>query len=302
MQELTTSRSLQDKADEIPDKTEAMGGFIDQNVIMQRNTATGGCLNEILGPQGSGKTSLMLNYACRIMRKYPEEIIIWRDSYQSACQFNRIKNWEIFAEIGTELEFKDVEKESIVDVPITIFKDFKDLRDKMKPQQLNVVYVKEQVIGYITLINFLKTSKGWQSIFIDEYEDIAPINSSGDDYRFIMELGREMKNIRKGLVSLFCNTQSKTQIDWRVRTTFMVKTYLSGARRDKGTSIWQESINKLEKGVAWVNWEGKYGRINYPAFKPKQPILIADDLNRVSSLDKLIAKQNQKKIKQSESL
>ena len=293
MLELKTSKSLQDKAEEIPDMTKAMGEFIDKNIIMSRNTATGGCLNEILGPQGTGKTSMMLNYACRIMEQNPEEIIIWRDSYQSACQFNRIKKWEIFAEQGTKLQFKDIEEEETIDLPITIFKDFNDLNKKLQPQQLNVVYVKDQVIGYITLINYFKTSKGWQSIFIDEYEDIAPINSSGDDYRFIMELGREMKNIRKGLVSLFCNTQSKTQIDWRVRTTFMVKTYLSGARKDKGSSIYQEAINKLEKGKAWVGWEGKYGRITYPGFKPKPPIYIADDTNRISNLDRLIAKRNQ---------
>jgi len=284
--------SLQDKAEEIPDMTEAMGKFIDNNIIMSRSSAVGGCLNEILGPQGTGKTSLMLSYACRIMEENPDEIIIWRDSYDSPCQFNRLKNWEIFAEEGTKLEVTDINANEVVDMPIIPFKDFKQLSKIIKPQQLNVVYVCDQVIDFISLINFFKTTKGWQSIFIDEYEDIAPVNASGDNYRFVGALGREMKNIRKGLVSLFCNTQSKSQIDWRVRDTFMVETYLSGARKNKGSSVYQEAINKLEKGSGWVSWEGKFGRIYYPGFEPKQPIYIINDLNRPSEIDLLIAKRN----------
>lgn len=292
MQDQKINLSLQDKAERIPDMTEAMGKFIDNDIIMSRNSAVGGCLNEILGPQGTGKTSLMLNYACRIMDENPEEIIIWRDSYDSPCQFNRLKNWEIFAQQGTKLEIKDVNNNIIVDLPVTIFKDFNDLNNMLRPQQLNVVYVCDQVVGFISLINFFKNIKGWQSIFIDEYEDIAPINASGIDYRFVGALGREMKNIRKGLVSLFCNTQSKSQIDWRVRDTFMVETYLSGARKNKGISIYQEAINKLEKGTAWVSWEGKFGRITYPGFEPKYPIYVINDLNKPSEIDLLIAKRN----------
>jgi len=287
---------LKQEADRIPDMTEIMGDFIDREIIMSRHTATGGCANEILGPQGTGKTSLMLSYACRVMEENPDEIIIWRDSYQSPCQFNRVKKWEIFVEKGTNLQIRDINLNEIVELPITTFQvsgkhnnDYGGLIEQMKPQQLNVVYVRDQVIGYVLLINYLKTTRGWQSIFIDEYEDIAPLNCSGPKYRLIGALGSEMKNIRKGLVSLFCNTQSKSQIDWRVRDTFMIETYLSGARKDKGSSVYQNAINGLQKGTAWVSWEGKFGRINYPAFPPKSPIYVADDLNRVSDLDLVIS-------------
>lgn len=279
------SKSLQDRVNNIPDQTEDMGKFINDEIIMGRNEASGGCTNEILGPQGTGKTSLMLNYACSIMEKHPDEILIWRDSYQSSCQFNRIKNWELFAEEGTDLEIKDVSTCKLVDLPIKIFNGYDELQDMMKPQQLNVVYVRDQVIGYIKLINHFRQQPRWQSIFIDEYEDIAPLNCSGKKNRIIGLLGSEMKNIRKGLVSLFCNTQSKSQIDWRVRTTFMVETYLSGARKDQYSSVYQEAINALVKGSAWLSWEGKFGRIIYPAFKPRQPILVINDKNRISDLD-----------------
>lgn len=282
------SMSLLEKADEIPDMTERMGRFIDNEIIMSRDTNTGGCTDEILGPQGTGKTSLMLTYAMRVMQKNPDEIVIWRDSYQSPIQFNRINRWEIFVEQGVELEIKDINKNQIVDLPITFFKNFEELANMVKPKQLNVVYVCDQIIGYIQLINYFKKTKGWQSIFLDEYEDIAPINCSGPKYNLIGALGNEMKNLRKGLISLFCNTQSKSQIDWRIRDTFMIETYLSGAKKDKYSSVYQQAINGLEKGVAWLSWEGKFGRINFPAVVPREPIYVADDLNRVSELDKAI--------------
>jgi len=284
--------SLQDKADQIPDFTEHMGSFINSEIIMSRKTSFGGCTNEILGPQGTGKTSLMLSYVCRIMEMYPDEIVIWRDSLQSQCQFNRIKDWQIYAQEGVSLVFRDIYRDEVIDVPILFFDDFSKLESMVCPSQLNVVYVKDQVVDFIRMINHFRRRAGWQSFFIDEYEDIAPLNQGGFKYDLIGALGGEMKNIRKGLVSLFCNTQSKTQIDWRVRDTFMVETYLSGAKKDKYTSVYQEAINSLEKGTAWVSWEGKFGRINYPAFEPLNPIMDCDDINQKNRLDVILEKMD----------
>lgn len=289
MSDLKTNPDLLDKAERLPDFTEIMGTFIDENIIMKRNVDQGGCTMEILGPQGSGKTSLMLNYACRIMEENPDEIIIWKDSYQAICQFNRLNNWNVFAQNGVNLEFNDVYNHKKLDIDITYFdvykNDFTDLLHKLEPQCMNAVFVKNETVDYIKLINFLSRYKGWQSIFIDEYKDIAPLNASGIKNQLIGQLGNEMSRVRKGLVSLFCNTQSKSQIDWRVRSSHMVVAYLAGAKRDSTTNIYQNAINALVKGSAWLSWEGKFGMINYPAFKPKPPIIDVEDLNRKSELD-----------------
>jgi len=288
MSDQKIKKGLLEKIDTLPDHTEEMGDFIDAEIIMSRRESQGGCTCEILGPQGTGKTSLMLNYACRIMEENPNEIVIWKDSYQAQCQFNRLKDFELFAEDGVELQFRDIYKDKILDLPVTIFKDNKDLMNKVSAQQLNVVYVKDEVIGYIKLINYLRRHAGWQSIFVDEYKDIAPLNESGLRHRLIGALGKEMSNIRKGLVSMFCNTQAKSQIDWRVRGSFMVYTYLSGAKKDSHSSVYQTAINNLNKGAAWLSWEGKFGKIFYPPYKPKEPILDVDDLNRLTDIDKIL--------------
>ena len=274
----------------IEDMTDQMGTFIHEYVIMQRNLGRGGCADEILGPQGTGKTSLMLSYALEIMEQHPEEIIIWRDSYQSPCMFNRVNNWQIFAEKGVNLEFRDIYRDETIELPITVFENYNELAKKMQPEQLNVVYVNDEVIGYIKLINFFRRHAGWQSIFIDEYEDIAPINESGIQYKLIAALGKNIKNIRKGLVSLFCNTQDKTGIDWRVRPKFMCYTYLSGALVDNTSEIYQQAVNSLPIGKGYISWYGKFGRINFDAYEPKNLVFEAVDLNKPNELDILLEK------------
>jgi len=266
-----------------------MGTFIDDEIIMSRRIADGGSTIEVLGPQGTGKTSLMLSYACRIMEEHPDEIIIWRDSYKSQCQFNRLKNYEIFAESGVDLEFRDLYKDELLDFPVTMFDDYPSLLKKMSPQQLNVVYVKDPIVGYIRLLSFLRRYKEWQSVFIDEYEDIAPLNQEGDKYKLIGLLGNNLKNIRKGLVSLFCNTQSKSQIDWRVRDTFMVTSYLSGAKVDGISPVYQDAVNSLDRGESWLSWYGKFGRINFPPVIPRFPVFETVDRNAVDDLDLLLS-------------
>ena len=290
MSDLVAISDLRKKVESVPDFTEIMGGFIDNNLIMSRLLSTGGCTTEILGPQGTGKTSLMLSYATRIMQEYPDEIIIWKDSYQAQCQFNRLENWSIFAQEGVSLVFRDIHKDEVYDVPVTVFKDFKHLSNLVSPQQLNVVYVNDDTIDFIKLINFFRRYKGWQSIFIDEYRDIAPLNAPGIQNQLIGALGSEISAIRKGLVSLFVNTQSKSQIDWRVRDAWMVNIYLAGAKKDKYSSVYQQAINSLEKGSAWVSWEGKFGRISFPPFEPIDPVLDVDNVNKISLIDSLLSK------------
>lgn len=291
MQDLKTQiNTLEEKVEDIEDMSEAMGNFIHNEVLFSRRKDQGGCTDEILGPQGTGKTSLMLGYAVRIMEDFPDEIIIWRDSYQSPCMFNRLKNWEVFAEEGTNLQFRDIGKDEVLELPIKTFKDFSQLEKMMSPQQLNVVYVKDEIIGYIKLLNFFRRRAGWQSIFIDEYEDLAPINESGVYYKLIGAFGKNMKNIRKGLVSLFCNTQDKGSVDWRVRPKFMCKTYLAGAKVDGDSEVYQNAVNGLSMGWGWLSWYGKFGRMWWRGFKPKDLVFEAIDMNKPDDLDVLLKK------------
>ena len=75
--------------------------------IMQRDTSVGGVLCEITGIQGSGKSSMMLTLIHKIFQLHPKELVFWRDSQQSAVQFNRQNSnrplkHQILVEAGTK--------------------------------------------------------------------------------------------------------------------------------------------------------------------------------------------------------
>jgi len=247
--------------------------------VMARNSALGGIVLETLGVQGSGKTSLLFSIADEIMERYPNELVFLRDSYYSQCQFNRIQNWQIYAEKGVDLRFRDIDRDKFVKLPITVFKDFKDLVEKAKPQQLNVVYLTENY-RYIDFIRYLRLHKNWQSLLIDEYEDIAPLRCKGKQWQKNEELSNEIKHVRRGLVNLFCDTQHPSDIDWRVRTKIMCHVYLYGSKVDGISPVDQGPVNALPIGRLFIDFgHALYGKGSFKAYPPVDPVLEAFDLS-----------------------
>ena len=249
--------------------------------IMQRDSAIGGMVLECLGVQGSGKTSFMLSIAEDVTHTYPKELVFWRDSYYSQCQFNRFKKWQIHAEEEVELQFKDIDKGIVVDIPVTKFSGFKELIRNAKPQQINVVYLKNNY-EYLTMIRFLRLYKGFQTFFIDEYEDIAPLRCSGMQWKKNEELSNEFKHIRRGLVNLICNTQNPSDVDWRVRSKIMCHAYLYGSKVDGQSPIDQGAVNHLKMGQWYMDYGyALFGKGTFDSFPPIKPVLIATDLNNI---------------------
>jgi len=249
--------------------------------IMLRDSSIGGMVLECLGVQGSGKTSFMLSIAEDIINDYPDELIFWRDSYYSQCQFNRFKNWMIHVEDGVEIQFKDIDKGIIVDVPISKFSGFNELIQNAKPGMLNVVYLKSNY-DYLTMIRFLRLYKGFQTFFIDEYEDIAPLRASGKQWKKNEELSNEFKHIRRGLVNLICNTQNPSDVDWRVRSKIMCHAYLYGSKVDGQSPIEQGAVNRLKIGQWYMDYGyALFGKGSFDSFPPTIPVLIATDLNNM---------------------
>lgn len=245
--------------------------------VMQREVSEGGVILEVLGVQGSGKTSLLFSIAEEIMERYPKELVFFRDSYLSQCQFNRFEKWQIFSDNGVGLRFRDIAHDTFVDLPITRFDSFKTLLSKAQPQQLNVIFFKNNY-RYIDFIQFLRLYKGWQTLIIDEYEDIAPLRCKGKQWKKNEELSNEFKQIRKGLVNLFCDTQRSSDIDWRVRSKIMCHVYLYGSRVDRMSPINQGAVNSLPVGKLFIDYgHALYGKGSFNPFPPVDPVLEAYD-------------------------
>jgi len=253
--------------------------------ILRRNSDDGGIFTEILGVQGSGKTSLMLSLADEVMSNYPDEIIIWKDSPRSQCQFTRFDKWHIFVEEGMNMKFRDVDTDQYVNVPMTLFSTFNEFMDLAKPGQLNVIYLKDNP-RYIEFIGFLRLYKGWQTLFIEEYEDIAPQDARKEEWEMVQKLAFEFKHIRKGLLSVFCNTQKNTDVYWKVRNKVMARIYLHGSKVDGDSPIDQHAVNSLieddkhNKRWMWMDYgQALYGKGWFRGYPPKKPTINAVDLN-----------------------
>jgi len=68
------------------------------NLLFSRERDFGGFFVEINGLMGSGKTSLMLGMADKILRTYPKETVFWREPLANPTQFTKIggkHKWQV---------------------------------------------------------------------------------------------------------------------------------------------------------------------------------------------------------------
>ncbi len=257
-----------------------------------RDESIGGFTSLTSGPTGSGKTSQLFYEAKMFMKQYPKEIIFFRDSMLSASNFNRIgKNWKIFAEVGCNLKFRNLSAKvgGSMKVKYTTFNDFDELLDKdtglglAKPGILNVIYFKDDY-RWIDLLIHLRRVVGWQSVFIDEIEDIIPLNPSkreGETRNMRneknIEFSNNVKKLRRGLVNLLADTQSEDEIDWRFKRKLNFNVYLRGSRVSSSTRIKQAAVDKLSLGECYIDMENRiYGKSHFSSFPPRRPVIEVD--------------------------
>lgn len=243
------------------------------NRIFLRDKSEGGFSLETVGPSGSGKSSLDLHIVTKIMEMYPDEIVFYRDSCESPVQFNRVDDWEIFAEKGITLRFRDYDTNEYFKQPVTCFNSFEDLYNKAKPKQLNVVYFDED-LKWIDFLNFLRRhmhrGSGWKTVVMEEYEDIAPQYASGRWWKKNVFYSKNAKNIRKGLVNTLNNTQAKCDVSFFIRSKLMMRSYLQGAHVDNDSPIIQEAVNKLSVGECLIEFGSRFGLITFLPFYPRR--------------------------------
>jgi DNA polymerase III delta prime subunit len=251
-----------------------------------RDTSQGGWCSLTVGPPGCGKTSHLLYEADLFMKEHPEEIVFFRDSVSSAVQFNRIgNNWKVFVEQGCNIRFRNLTDGGSLNIKYQMFNDFNQLINQdtgigwAKPKYLNVIYFKDDS-SWIDFMCHLRNTIGWQDVFIDEIEDIIPLNPSkreGENKNIRNEknikFANEAKQIRKGLVNLCCDTQAEDEIDWRFKRKLNFYVYLRGARVSPKSKVWQNWVNKLNLGECIIDCEYRmYGMSKFPGYPPKQPV------------------------------
>ena len=251
----------------------------------RRNWEKGGISSVTISPPGEGKTNQLIHDANNIFKYCPNEIVFWRDNPKSAVQYNKKGiEWEIFVEEGCNVSFRNLTGGGNINIDYTIFNSFNELINKdtgeglVKKGKLNVIYFSDDYT-WIDLLEHLRHCIGWQSVFIDELEDLIPLNPPKREnetrnirYEKNLFFAENFKELRKGWINFFANTQDLADIESRVRRKLNYIIYLKGARAEERSSVIQTSINKIRKGWGFIEFEhGKFGRIKFDYYPNKLP-------------------------------
>jgi len=235
----------------------------------------GGVFLEITGSQGSGKTSVMLALLLYFIQKFPKDKCFWSSTYNAPLQFTKLGDglYNIMVREGSGVEFKNRVDGEIVELPVTYFTDFDDLWNKAKPGTCNAVFFGDRYM-WLDMLFFLRSKYEWAHIFFDEFGEVASSDQSGKMWKRIRKFSEDIKEVRKCNKNVFFNTQSATDVDYRVRKKLMVRVFLPGSRVDGKTRIFQSAVDNLVKdpvngNMAYIDKDGEFGITRFKnIFKP----------------------------------
>lgn len=263
-------------------KVEYIGKMLSKR-ILSHDEDYGGVYVEVTGAQGSGKTSAMLSWMEYLLNHHPEDRVFWSSSYDAPLQFMKfvetkedLHKIHIMVQEGSNVIFKDRRKKGKkLDLFLTTFTDFDDLWDKSRPGKCNAVFFGDRM-KWIDFIHYLRSIYEWKHVFIDEFGEVAPSDQKGKTWKKIKDFSETVKEIRKCDINLFTNSQTATDIDYRVRRKIMVKAFLPGALRDPTSRVTQRAIDNLLRdpihgNYAYLDAGGLFGRVQFQRiFKPSK--------------------------------
>lgn len=251
--------------------------------ILEENDQIGGVYTEITGSQGSGKTAVMLAFLLDFIKNYPNDKCFWGSTLNAPLQFLKLKDdmYHIMILEGSNIKILDREKNGKeiyfpntgCRYPITYFKTFNELWDKAKPGCCNAVFFGDRTI-WMDFIFYLRSKYEWAHLFIDEFGEVAPSDKKDIMWQKIRKFSEDIKEIRKCNKNIITNTQTTTDVDYRVRRKLMVRIFLPGAKADRKTRVYQRAIDNLTKdlingNMAYLDYDGKFGVVRFKnIFKP----------------------------------
>ena len=251
--------------------------------IIEEDEEIGGVYVEITGSQGSGKTAVLLAMHSDFTNNYPQDRCFWASTYNAPLQFLKLgkDKYHIMILEGSNVEIRDREQNvEIVNFPndncsypITYFSTFDELWDKSKPGMCNAIFFGDKKI-WMDFLFYLRSKYEWAHIFIDEFSEVAPSDSKDVGWQRIRRFAEDIKEIRKCNKNVVTNSQTSTDVDYRVRRKIMIRIFLPGAKTDKKTRVYQRAVDNLTKdrvhgNMAYIDYDGKFGCIRFKnIFKP----------------------------------
>jgi len=241
--------------------------------IMQRihthNLSSGGILSLITGAMGSAKTSVLLSFMDYTLCHHPKEKVFWSSTYDAPLQFVRSKNKYVFlVKEGSGVTFHDRSKQLKQVYPEVIpFTDYKDLFNKAPEGVCCAVFFGDRTLN-MEFVHFLRRAGCWTHLFCDEISEVCPAFTSGKLFHRIGNFAVDLKEVRKALMNVHCNTQSIADIDHRCRSKVMLRVFLPGAKAGKDSRLSQGALDNLEEdpvqgNMSYVELMGRFGLVRF---------------------------------------
>jgi len=246
--------------------------------IHGRDLNLGAVFSETTGMPGSAKSSIDLSFAEDTCLNYPNEKVFWRSTYNTPLQFLKLpkSRWNIMRQEESKVSFWDMSTEQELDIKYTPFKNYRELYERAKPGKVNAVFF-QQTKFWRDFIHWQLDNTGidWTTNIIDEYGDLAPAFAKKEEWHEVEKFARTLKDVRKCRVNVHTNTQSVTDIYYKIRTKIIVAIYLFGAKASSKGRVTQEAIDRLKLNPitgneAWLELGGsifgktKFRKIYHP--------------------------------------
>lgn len=267
--------------------------------LLDQDYSYGGRQIIITGAVGSGKTTLMLNFAQALLG---EEYVIWRG--RDLAQLHKLPEWQkhikIFSFYKDDVEFfllpYNSENSEKIEIPTIKYKKPEDVLKNLDKHKINVIYepsyykISEELALEILTVSGIRIPKKqlnemksayfwfeflfrllqrkdrrWISVFIDEADDIFQEGATGLHWKLLAWSKDIIKDLRKSFISLFISTHSLNNVDWRNRSKFPIRAYTQGAILEEHTLMRDRfSALKLGPGECVLEWYGLgYGKIAF---------------------------------------
>ena len=246
--------------------------------IHNRDEDIGAVFTEATGMPGSAKSAVDLSFAEDTCLNYPKEKVFWRSIYNAPLQFLKLprNKWHIMRQEESKVDFIDLSTGQTLDIGYTPFTNFDDLYQKAKPGKVNAVFF-QQTGFWRDFIHWQLDGTGidWVTNILDDYGDLCPAFSSGNEWKEVENFTQTLKDVRKCRVNVHSNTQSVTDIYYKVRTKIIISIYMFGAKASRKGRVSQRAIDNLRMdhvrgNQAWIEYGGSiFGKTRFPKiYKP----------------------------------
>ena len=248
--------------------------------IHNRDIDIGAVFTEATGMPGSAKSAVDLSFAEDTCLNHPDEKVFWRSIYNAPLQFLKLprSRWNIMRQEESKVSFFDLNIGEELDAGYTSFTNFEELYEKAKPGKVNAVFFK-RTGDWRNFIHWQLDGPGmdWTTNVLDDYGDLAPAFSSGEEWKEVERFTQTMKDVRKCRVNVHANTQSVTDIYYKVRTKIIIEIFMFGSKASRKGRVTQKAIDNLKMdningNESWICYGGSiFGKTKFPKIYRPNP-------------------------------